>query len=131
MLEKIQKLCEGNNITIAALERTLGLGNGTIKKWGKTAPSGDRLAKVADYFNVTTDYLLGRELSAKDAKDIAKDLENIMKKIENGEDGTLHYEGESIDKESLSLLKNAISLSLQHLKIINKEKYNPNKNKVR
>lgn len=61
LFEKIQELCKSKNITIAALERECGLGNATIKKWGTSIPSGDRLAKVADYFHVSVDYLLGRE----------------------------------------------------------------------
>ncbi|MFA9464190.1 MAG: helix-turn-helix domain-containing protein [Velocimicrobium sp.] len=56
----VQRLCKSRSITIAALERACGFGNGTVKKWGTATPSGDRLAKVADYFNVTVDYLLGR-----------------------------------------------------------------------
>lgn len=58
----VQGLCQSKNISIAALERECGFGNGTVKKWGNTVPSGDRLAKVADYFNVSTDYLLSREI---------------------------------------------------------------------
>ncbi len=57
----VQGLCKSRNTTIASLERECGFGNGTVKKWGNAIPSGDRLAKVADYFNVSTDYLLGRE----------------------------------------------------------------------
>lgn len=59
----VQSLCKEKNITIAALERTLDFGNGTIKKWGNAAPSADRLAKVADFFGVSVDYLLGRSSS--------------------------------------------------------------------
>lgn len=62
LYELVQKLCIERNITIAALERELSFGNGTIKKWSNTVPSGDRLAKVADYFNVSVDYLLGRDV---------------------------------------------------------------------
>ena len=125
----VQNLCKSKNITIAALERECGFGNGTIKKWGNATPSGDRLSKVADYFNVSVDYLLGRELSAKDEKDIAKDLSDIMGKIRSGEDGPLRYNGAEIDPDSLNLLQDAIEMSLRHLKVINKEKYDPYKNK--
>jgi transcriptional regulator with XRE-family HTH domain len=129
IFDRIQKLCKNRNITIAALERECGLGNATIKKWASSTPSGDKLSRVADYFNVSVDFLLGRELSKKDEKDIKKDLDKIMNKIKTGEDGPLHYNGEEIDPDSLSLLEDAINLSLKQLKIINKEKYNPNKNK--
>ena len=70
LLENIQSLCEQHNISIAALERECGLGNATIKKWSTSTPSGDRLVKVADYFNVTVDFLLGRENKSDDVPDV-------------------------------------------------------------
>jgi len=129
LLERVRTLCYERDMTLASLEKTLGFGNGTLSRWDTSSPSSDKLAKVADFFSVSTDQLLGRELTQKDEKDIAKDLNKIMDKIRNGEDGPLHYNGEEIDQESLSLLEDAINLSLKQLKVINKEKYNPNKNK--
>ena len=41
----------------------------------------------------------------------------------------MYYNGEEIDTISLSLLENALKSAMEQLKIINKEKYNPNKNK--
>jgi transcriptional regulator with XRE-family HTH domain len=58
--EKILALSKFYKISVSALEKKLELGNGTIKKWGNTVPSADRLAKVADFFDVSVDYLLGR-----------------------------------------------------------------------
>ncbi len=46
---------------MAKLDAELGFGNGTIGKWDRYAPSSDKLQKVANYFEVSTDYLLGRE----------------------------------------------------------------------
>lgn len=61
LVEKVKALCEAQDITFAALERKLDFGNGTIRKWDNATPSGDKLAKVADYFHVSVDYLLGRD----------------------------------------------------------------------
>ena len=59
--ERIKKLCATKGITLAELERILGLGNGSIRKWEiVSSPSVANLQKVADYFGVSTDYLLGR-----------------------------------------------------------------------
>jgi transcriptional regulator with XRE-family HTH domain len=66
LVEKVKRLCDEEGTTIAALERVLGFGCGAIRKWDKAIPSGDRLAKVADHFHVTVDYLLGREQGARD-----------------------------------------------------------------
>jgi len=61
LVEKIKALCEAHELTFAALERRLDFGNGTIRKWDNATPSGDKLVKVADFFNVSVDYLLGRD----------------------------------------------------------------------
>ena len=59
--QRIKELCSRRNITIAKLESELGFGNASIKKWEKTSsPSIDKILKVAKYFDVSIDYLLGR-----------------------------------------------------------------------
>ncbi|WP_156043068.1 hypothetical protein [Robinsoniella sp. KNHs210] len=52
-----------------------------------------------------------------------------MGKIRSGEDGPLRYNGAEIDPDSLDLLQDAIEMSLRHLKVKNKEIYDPYKNK--
>lgn len=58
LLGRVLELCDKENLSVAALERECGLGNGTIKKWANAVPSGDRLNKVAKRFGVTLDYLV-------------------------------------------------------------------------
>lgn len=60
LCENIQSLCKKRKVTFAKLERELGFGNGTIRKWSSASPSVDRLEKVADYFQVSIDLLIGR-----------------------------------------------------------------------
>ena len=57
----IQNLANKKGISIAELERTLNLSNGSIARWKKSAPSSKGLTLIADYFDVSVDYLLGRE----------------------------------------------------------------------
>lgn len=59
LFDKVSLLCNENNTTLAALERSLGFANGSVKKWANAYPSADRVAKVAKHFDVSTDYLLG------------------------------------------------------------------------
>lgn len=61
--ERIRYLAKNAGISIPNLESTLGFGSGTISKWEKSAPSADKLQKVADYFNVTLDFLMKGEES--------------------------------------------------------------------
>lgn len=58
--EIIKELVKQRFMTVAQLERTLDLSNGSISKWAKSKPNSEPLEKVADYLNVSTDYLLGR-----------------------------------------------------------------------
>lgn len=59
LVDKIKELCNENQITFAELERYLGFSVSSIRKWEGRSPSADRVKKVAEFFNVTTDYLLG------------------------------------------------------------------------
>lgn len=50
---------QGKSIKTVALD--IGLSENAIYGWKKTKPKADDLARVADYFHVSVDYLLGRE----------------------------------------------------------------------
>lgn len=63
LFERVNALCQENGIqSVHVLEGILGFGDGTIYKWKKSAiAQSDKLTAIADYFNVSTDFLLGRE----------------------------------------------------------------------
>lgn len=60
LYENIKRLCEERKISIWALERELGIGNGVIGKWGSknASPRVETVKTIADYFGVSIDYLL-------------------------------------------------------------------------
>lgn len=58
MFNRISKLSQEKGLSISALEKAVGLGNGIIGKWKKQSPSCDNLKLVADYLNVSIDYLV-------------------------------------------------------------------------
>lgn len=62
MLEIIKDLCFQKGITIAELERRANLGNGTIRRWGDTYPSVDKVDRVAKILNTTIEYLYTGEI---------------------------------------------------------------------
>ena len=59
-LKEIRERC---GLSQAALAKELGVGVGSVGMWASTdrIPPAKKLVKIANYFNVTTDYLLGRE----------------------------------------------------------------------
>lgn len=133
IVNKIKDLCSSKGTTMTALERELEFGKGIIRRWDEASPNSDKLQKVADYFHVSTDYLLGREekqaeLNARDKRDIAKSLEDVMSRLENN--GALAYGGE-IDDEDRELYRIAVQNALEMIKLKNKEKYTPKKYKTK
>lgn len=131
--DRVKNLAQERGISLPALEAELGFGNSTIVKWDKSTPNADKLNAVAKYFGVSMDFLLNgvdsEGLNEKDNKDISKDLENIMNKLSSGEDGPASYNGEALDPEAAELFRDELQIALRRLKIINKEKYTPNKYK--
>ena len=60
LLERLKELRDENDISQRQLLSNLNLSPSTISKWKTSTPKHDTLQAVADYFNVSTDYLTGR-----------------------------------------------------------------------
>lgn len=61
LLLNIEKICSSSNLPAAYIETESGVGKGLIGNLKKgSAPSVDKVAKLADFLGVSTDYLLGR-----------------------------------------------------------------------
>lgn len=140
MYAKFEELLKRNNVTAYRVAKETGVTTATLTSWkqGKYTPKREKLQKIADYFGVTVEYLTGEEeknatytINEKDERDIAKDMESIRNKLLDGANGPLSYDGEPIPEEDAELLLGQIELMMRRLKPINKEKYNPNKNKSR
>ena len=62
MLNRISELISAKNLSFSSVERQLGFGNGSIKRWDKSMPSIDKVALLANFLNVSIDYLFtGKE----------------------------------------------------------------------
>lgn len=60
--KRIKKLREKNNLNQLEFSKILNISNTTLSQYeaGNRTPSDEIKEKVADYFNVSVDYLLGR-----------------------------------------------------------------------
>ena len=67
--EIVKDLCEKQGISLNTLEDKLKLGKNSLYGLKRNQPSAERLQEIADYFNVSTDYLLGRTENPNIAKD--------------------------------------------------------------
>lgn len=60
--ERFSALCKSIDETPNSIAKVLGIASGSITAWKNGAePRNKTLAKIADYFQVSTDYLLGKE----------------------------------------------------------------------
>ncbi|SLN00160.1 Phage transcriptional regulator, Cro/CI family [Brachybacterium faecium] len=78
-LERVKELCKNKNISVKLLEEDLNFPNNTIYQWKNRTPGVDKLQKVADYFNVSLDYLTGRT----DVKKINDEVDTIAAHIDD------------------------------------------------
>jgi transcriptional regulator with XRE-family HTH domain len=60
--KRIEKLRKQKGLTQSELGKAFGFRDSTISQYetGKRKPDSDTLGKIADYFGVSTDYLLGK-----------------------------------------------------------------------
>ena len=75
---KIKDLASQKHVSLAQVERELGFSNGIISTWKSGSASSDKLEKVADYFDVTTDYLLGRVINKNDLSDDENETAEVV-----------------------------------------------------
>ena len=61
LFERIKQLCSEKNISFYRLEKECGFGSQLIEKWKNSSPKVDSLIKVADFFDVSLDWLCGRD----------------------------------------------------------------------
>lgn len=111
LLEKIKLLASTHQMSLAELERRLDFSNGSLRKWGTSIPSGDKIEKVADYFNVSTDYLLGRTDNPSIAKDgdvpETIDLRNIAAQ-------SMLFDGKPLTEEDIDFITAVLEAHLKN-----------------
>lgn len=58
LIQRIEEIAKGKGLTFNRIEHDCGLGNGTIKRWSSQSPRLDKLVLVADYLEVSLDYIV-------------------------------------------------------------------------
>ncbi|HEU6184536.1 TPA: helix-turn-helix domain-containing protein [Streptococcus pneumoniae] len=114
ILDRIRSLANDRKVTLAELERNLNFSNGSLRKWETSTPSGDKIEKIADYFNVSTDYLLGRT----DNPTIANKKEQFFFEgkevdVEELASTAMRFNGKPLTKEDKKAIQNIIEIYLR------------------
>ncbi|EGO2798417.1 helix-turn-helix domain-containing protein [Enterococcus faecalis] len=90
LFERIKSLAKAKNKNVKQVALELGFSENLFYKWKTNDPKAKDLEKVAEYFNVSVDYLLGRE------------LKEAPKKVDLSEDDTVFsFDGKEISKETM------------------------------
>ena len=95
--------------------------------------TADTSLRLAKYFGVSVDYLLGAEekmpaLTSKDERDISKKLEEALSQLESSQEG-LMFQGEPLDDATKELIAISLRNSLEMGKKLAKQKFTPKKYK--
>lgn len=73
MVERLQELAREKGTNFKQIEQKCGIGNGTMRRWDTQAPRLDKIKAVADYLNISIDYLVyGSSVSATSSAEPAK-----------------------------------------------------------
>lgn len=137
IFERIKLLSNERGLNIKDVAIKLGYGENYFYSLNSgKKPSSDKLEAIADFFDVSTDYILGRtdkkryyDLTEKDEQDIQKEL----KKIIDGDDvdsAFAAFDGrilDELDEEDRHLLINSWENTLKLTKRMAKQKFTPKK----
>ena len=131
--EMIESLCRERGITGSKMCDDLGISRSTmteLRKGRAKTMNLEKAGKIAEYFGVSTDYLLGKtptpSLTRRDERDIEKRLEETLNQLE-GEQGGLMFSGAPMDDSTRELLILSLRNSMEIAKHAAKQKYTPKK----
>ncbi len=121
--ERIRYLRIRNNLTSKELSKALSISESSMSLYenGKRKPSLEIIVKIADYFKVTTDYLLGVSDSShmgeyQTETDIFNVLENVIS-ILNSQNYFL-FNGKDVDEKIVIFFKKNLYGILENMKMI-------------
>lgn len=124
VLHRIESLCDKRDISIATLCREVdGLKHSTYSSWKKNdrIPKPEVLSDIAEYFDVSVDYLLtGDEQSEDEDKIYMNDVLQALYHSVN--DGTARFPSGKLcdDEQTRELLKTSIGLVMNTVTSLDK-----------
>ncbi|HEV9603079.1 TPA: helix-turn-helix domain-containing protein [Streptococcus pneumoniae] len=111
-LEKIKELAKKRGIPLTKLEESLGYSTNYFYTLKTKTPNSERLQQIADYFNVSTDYLLGRTDNPTIASGdtiAGYTSDDLRKMAENAKT----FDGKPLTEEDIDAIQNIIEIYLR------------------
>ena len=103
--EIVKDLCEKQGISLNTLEEKLELGKNSLYGLKRNQPSAERLQQIADYFGVSTDYLLGRTNNPAIAGEKAPEQEIELDDLDNR---IMLFDGKPLSDDDKKAIKGII-----------------------
>lgn len=109
--ERVRELAKKQGLSINQLEDKLNFGKNSLYGLKKSNPNSKIIEKIADYFNVSTDYLLGRTDNPKIASDDVSSYstEDLRKMAKNAKT----FDGKPLTDEDVDAITNIIEIYLK------------------
>ena len=111
--EKVRELAKKQGLSLNQVEEKLGYSKNTLYSLKRQKVSSERLQEIADYFNVSTDYLLGRTDNPAIAGDAVAKTEIDLKK-DAAE--SFFYDGHELNDEDLDLISSLLEVRMRNRK---------------
>jgi len=111
-LEKIKELAQNRGISLQKVAEDLGYSINYLYTLKEKTPKSDRLQEIADYFNVSTDYLLGRTDNPAIANSdtiAGYTSDDLHKMAENAKT----FDGKPLTEEDIEAIQNIIEIYLR------------------
>jgi transcriptional regulator with XRE-family HTH domain len=118
--DRIKELAKKQGLSINLLEEKLGYSRNTIYNLKNSKPSTERISEIADYFNVSTDYLLGRTDNPTIVKDTVTTPDGRVVDLSNLRERVVLFDGKPLSDDDVDKIAQIIKLSLGVSDIENK-----------
>lgn len=110
--DRIKELAKKQGLSINSLEEKLGYSRNTIYNLKNSKPSTERISEIADYFNVSTDYLLGRTDNPVIAGDTVTTPDGRVVDLSNLRERVVLFDGKPLSDDDVDKIAQIIKLSL-------------------
>lgn len=110
--EKVRELARKKGLSLNQVEEKLGYSKNTLYSLKRQKVSSERLQQIADYFNVSTDYLLGRTDNPAIANNdtiAGYTSDDLRKMAENAKT----FDGKPLTEEDIDAIQNIIEIYLR------------------
>ncbi len=132
LYERIEALCSERNLNITQMCKLTGVPRSALsdyKTGRKKSISLQNIEKIADYFEISVDRLLGKEEQKEKPTtndggrlSVEERVEQILDGMANENSGTLMLDGKPASPEALDALRQAIKMGVEYARKINSEK---------